>query len=317
MKSFNECYQELQDITGDTTAARLTIFKRHINDTDRQLMVYNNWPFLETTNTVATVAAQTAYEIPAFIRKVTSIRITVGTTNYTPKPIENSVFWDYLQSLNNSDSDVPQFYYIEGSKINIWPTPASSSSTITIRGRKRTAEMTLADYSTGTITSITNGDETLAGSSTAWTEFIIGNWVRISLTSGDYRWYEIGSITSTTAIELVKPYQGTTISAATDAYTIGEFSAMPGEFHNLLVYRPLAIYYSGLEDKVMADMYWKMYDGGYEAGLTNRIGGLMGTMVDEQNEKVEGMEIDMLIPREPSLQDLVIDNRGFTGEGWN
>ena len=316
MKSFNECYQELQDITGDTVATRLTIFKRHINDTDRQLMVYSNWPFLETTNTVDTVKAQTAYEIPTFIRKVTSVRVTVGTTNYLPKPIENPVFWDYLQSLNNSDSDVAQFYYVEGSKINIWPTPDTTGSTITVRGRKRTAEMTLADYTTGTITSITKGDETLVGSSTAWTEFIIGNWLRIGLTKGDYRWYEIGSITSNTELELVKPYAGTTIGSATDAYTIGEFSAMPGEFHNLLVYRPLAIYYTGLEDVAMANMYWKMYDGGVEAGLTDVVGGLLGNMIKEQREKVEGMQLNTLIADEPLLQDLAINNRSFTGESW-
>ena len=100
MKSFNELYQELQDITGDASDAQLTIFKRWINDTNR--IVSTKAPFLslETTPTKDTVASQEGYQIPNTIQSVRSIKITLsGGTIYRPRPVEDPRFWEYLHSL--------------------------------------------------------------------------------------------------------------------------------------------------------------------------------------------------------------------------
>lgn len=315
-KSFQEIYTELQDITSDDSASRLTIFKRHINDTQSQVYSYAPWPFLETTDMVDTVASQQSYQIPAFIRKLTEVKVTVSSTVYRPKPVEDTRYWEYLNSLQISDSDVAQFYYREGRKVYLWPTPASAGSTITFRGRKTTKALSLDDYTTGSIAAATNGDETITGGSTSWATGSVGNWIRVDYTNGDFRWYEISSITSTTELELVKPYEGTTFTGQSETYTIGEFSEIPGEYHNLLFYRPLALYYMGLEDLTMANQYWVLYDGGKEAGLSNRTGGLLGNMMDEELEKVEGMELEPHEVDEPSLQDLAIDNTSYTGESW-
>lgn len=312
MKSFNEIYQELQDITGETSAAQLVIFKRHINDTDKLVSAKAPFLCLETTATKTTVASQEGYQIPNTIQKIRSVKITLaGGTIYRPRPVEDPRYWEYLQSLQAGDSDATRLFMKQGNQILLWPEPATTGSTITIRGQRRLRDLSLADYTTGNISAATLTDETITGSSTAWATNAIGNWIRIDYTYGDFQWYEISSITSITALELVKPYEGVTFTGQAETYKIGEFSYIPGEYHPLLIYRPLAIYYAGLEDTANSDRYWRMYDGGKEAGLSDRTGGMLKNMMTEELSRNEGVYVEPLQTEELSIEDFIIPNEGI------
>jgi len=312
LKSFNEIYQELQDITGETSAAQLVIFKRHINDTDKLVSAKAPFLCLETTATKTTVASQEGYQIPNTIQKIRSVKITLaGGTIYRPRPVEDPRYWEYLQSLQAGDSDATRLFMKQGNQILLWPEPATTGSTITIRGQRRLRDLSLADYTTGNISAATLTDETITGSSTAWATNAIGNWIRIDYTYGDFQWYEISSITSITALELVKPYEGVTFTGQAETYKIGEFSYIPGEYHPLLIYRPLAIYYAGLEDTANSDRYWRMYDGGKEAGLSDRTGGMLKNMMTEELSRNEGVYVEPLQTEELSIEDFIIPNEGI------
>ena len=312
MKSFNEIYQELQDITGETSAAQLVIFKRHINDTDKLVSAKAPFLCLETTATKTTVASQEGYQIPNTIQKIRSVKITLaGGTIYRPRPVEDPRYWEYLQSLQAGDSDATRLFMKQGNQILLWPEPATTGSTITIRGQRRLRDLSLADYTTGNISAATLADETITGASTAWATNAIGNWIRIDYTYGDFQWYEISSITSITALELVKPYEGVTFTGQAETYKIGEFSYIPGEYHPLLIYRPLAIYYAGLEDTANSDRYWRMYDGGKEAGLSDRTGGMLKNMMTEELSRNEGVYVEPLQTEELSIEDFIIPNEGI------
>lgn len=315
MKSFQELYTELQDITGDSSSAQLTIFKKWINDTDK--LVSAKAPFLcmETTATKVTVASQEGYQIPNTIQKIRSVKVTLaGGTIYRPRPVEDPRYWEYLQSLQAGDSDAARLYIKQGNQILLWPEPATAGSTITIRGQRRLRDLSLADYTTGTISAATLADETITGASTAWVTNAVGNWIRIDYTYGDFQWYEISSITSTTVLELVKPYEGATFTGQAETYTIGEFSYIPPEYHPLLIYRPLAFYYAGLEDGVNSERYWRMYDGGKEAGLSDRTGGLLKNMMTEELSRNEGVYVEPLQTEELSIEDFIIPTDGITIE---
>lgn len=318
MKSFLELQSDYQNITENLTSANLTRGKKYINDTQRKVLAYLEWPFLEMTGTRTTVASQNNYELPARMRKLTSVVVTVGSTKYRPKPVEDPTFWEYLQSLSTSSNNATQYFYPQGTEVLLYPTPSSAGNTITMRGRKRWKDLSLADYITGTIVTATNGDETIVGATTAWTgrKPIGGQWIRIDQITGDYEWYEIDSITSDTALELVKPYEGTSISSGTETYTIGEFSVIPSEYHDLLLWRACAIYFMQNEqDMTRAERFWRMYDGGVEAGLSKVIGGLLGIMIDEAGGKTEGMYMESLGAEKEDLRRFRIDS--VTGEpGW-
>lgn len=323
MKSFNSLYSDFGTITANTTTANTTFGKKLINDTQRIVLAYADWPFLEMTGTATSVASQNNYQLPAKMRKIINVKMVVGTTTYRPKPVEDPNFWLYLQSLSTSDSDAIKYYYREGNEVKLWPAPATASYTITIRGRKRWRDLIAADYTTGTIAAMTNADETVTGTGTpAWTGIkpVDTRWLKPTPTSGDGdgEWYEISSITSDTELELVKPYEGTTFTGKTVAYTIGEFSIIPSEYHDLLLWRACAVYFmQNNQDLVRAGRFWRMYDGGYEAkldGPATEVGGLMKVMMEAELGKVEGAFME---PSEKTADDLgrfKIDS--VSGESW-
>jgi len=318
MKSFETLYTELQTITGDTSTARLAQFKSWINDTDTVVLSATRWPFMETTKTQLTKASTEGYKIPITLDKIASVTVTVGTKVYRPKPVESFKYYEYLKSLQSIVySDIPQFFYRNGDEIKIWPIPQTAGNTITIRGRKSRYDMSLDDYDTGTIVTATNADETITGSGTSWAKGTIGNHIKIAYATGDNRWYEIESITDTTHLELVKPYDGTSIVAGSSTYTIGEFSNIPEDFTNLLIYRPLALYYQMLENTVMAASYWRLFDGGNEAGLSPDIGGMLKSMMEDYAGHFEGVYMDRLEEVDISVRDLSIKNFDYKGEGWS
>ena len=322
MKSFYTIYNtDFANLTDDTSAANKALGKTLINSTQQVVLGYADWPFLEMTGTRDTEDGVNYYQVPARMRKITNVTVMVGTTVYRPRPVEDSHFWNYLQSMSSGESDAAQYWYREGNLIRLYPTPASDDNTVTMRGRKGWKDLSLDDYTTGTIVTATLDDETIVGGTTVWTgqKPCDNQWIRIAPTTGDNQWYEIDSITDNTNLELVKPYEGVSIAAGTETYEIGEMSIIPGEYHDLLLWRSLAIAFSRYsmkkgDDATRANRFWRLYDGGYEAGLSTKIGGLMKIMLQDQLEKTEEVFLE---PAEDSREDLRrfgIDN--IIGEAW-
>lgn len=291
MKSYTTLRNLYGSLTNNTQSDNLTLGDQMINDSLRT--IYNlrsgKWWFLENTETVATVANQEGYQVPANIRKIVDLRIEVGNIVYMPEAIYDPDKWKLVLAYRLGVSDVPYFYYREGNQVLITPKPATSGNSIIFRGRKLTADLNQADYTTGTITSLTSGAKAIVGNGTTWTTGMIGNFIRITPTAaaggGDGLWYEIADVTSTTGITLTKPYEGTTLAAATAAYTIGQMSLIPEAYDVAPVYRAVALYWMNNGDLNKAKAYWMMYDGGVEGGFTQTYGGLIGQMLENEGDK--------------------------------
>jgi hypothetical protein len=297
MKSYTTRRNLYGTLTQDTSSANLTLGDQLLNDSDRTIctMRGGSWPFLEVTKTVATVASQQGYYISNSIRKLTDVYVTVGTTIYMPEIIYDAHKWKLILAYQLGESDVPRFVYKQDDQLFVAPIPATSSNTITLRGRLNVRDLNTADYTTGTITSLTNGAKAVVGSGTTWTADMVGRFLRITETSaaggGDGFWYEIGAFTDATHITLLKPYEGTTLAAATAAYAIGQMSVIPESYDVAPVYRAAAIYWSAKKDSAQANVFWKLYDGGKEAGLLPANappGGLIGQMLEEASDTEEG-----------------------------
>jgi len=125
---------------------------------------------------------------------------------------------------------------------------------------------------------------------------MVGRWIRITQTTaangGDNAWYQIGYYYSATSIGLKTEYQGSAISAGTAAYTIGQVSLLPEAYQMAPIYRAAALYWGinnpGNPNTQLANHYWRLYDGGVEAGLSKEYGGIIGQMQEEANENMEG-----------------------------
>jgi hypothetical protein len=256
--------------------------------------------FLEATKNMETVASQEGYQIPNKFRKIIDMYVYSGTgaatdTIYTPEMVFDPVRWKQIKQMRYGEQDVPYFTYVENQKFYIQPIPATSGNAITIRGRLNVRDLSISDYTTGTIVSIANQGTAVVGSGTTWTADMVGRYIKITDTTaangGDGFWYEIGSYTSATSIGLLKPYEGTAIAAGSAAYTIGQVPVIPEAYQMAIVYRACALYWDDKSEMEKAKRFWLRYDGGNEAGYSDQYGGLIGQMLANEGETEEGSYI--------------------------
>lgn len=255
--------------------------------------------FLEDTADVFTIANQEAYETPNKFRKIIDMWVFSGDgsdssqTIYSPEMVFDPTKWKTILQYRYGTQDVPYFTYVQNQKFLVQPIPATTGQLMRIRGRLNVRDLTIPDYTIGTIVSIANGATTLTGSGTSWNSSMVGRYIQIPNTNttntGDGFWYQIASVTSTTVLELVKKYEGTSIAAGTATYTMGQVSVIPEAYQMGIVYRASALYWEDKSEKEKAKRFWLRYDGGNEAGYVKEgYGGLIGQMLDNEGETEEG-----------------------------
>lgn len=136
------------------------------------------------------------------------------------------------------------------------------------------------------------GGSIVIGEGTSWTasmesfSFIIAKGYAANL--GDGYWYRIDQIQSPTQLTLQKMYTGAPIATGSASYTIGQTCYIPGTYDVSVIYRSVALYWEWQRNQSQAAIYWRMYDGGVEAGLSQVIGGIIGQMCDEAGATLEG-----------------------------
>ncbi len=224
------------------------------------------------TTTITTVGVQ-AYPVPATISKIKNATITVGQLVYTPAPIRTIQEWTMLNALPYT-STIPNYFFIYQNQVMFWPIPSSSGQVITFNYKARIPNLSFADYSTGTLSSIGVGDNQITGTGTAWngtggfplnTDLTMFNlFLRITPPSGDGIWYPIERFTSDTDLLLASPIQ-TAPSTNASVYTIGQLPLLQEDFHDMLVYGALLTYYSSI---VNNDNAYKKYATLYQERLT-------------------------------------------------
>ena len=110
-------------------------------------------------------------------------------------------------------------------------------------------DLSIPDYTTGTVTA-TNGSNIITGSGTTFVTTTNAvsesRYIQIPQPSGDNLWYQVQSVTSTTSITLMAPYQGVTVSGA--SYTLGQMPVLLEDFQDMLLWKVLTYYFSSIVD---------------------------------------------------------------------
>jgi len=222
----------------------------------------------QADTTISTVGVQ-AYPIPATVSKIKNDTITVGQLVYTPAPVQSIQEWTLLNALPYT-SDIPNYFYIYNNQVMFWPIPSTSGNVITFNYKARVPNLSFADYTTGTLSSISAGDNTITGSSTSWnttgtyplnTDLSFFNlYINITPPSGEGIWYPISRFTSDTEVYLATPIQNAPSSTAS-SYTIGQLPLLQEDFHDTIVYGALMVYFSSIvSDKDKYQQYKDLYD---------------------------------------------------------
>lgn len=270
MKSYTQLRNLFGTLTNNSESATLTLADELINDSVRAICSLRPWHFLQKSSTISTVASTQFYDLPAEYSRLIHVSVIQGTTTWNPVEIESREEWDRINQVTSYTSDFPQYYHIFNKRIGFWPKPTTAvANAITIYYRKTIADMSVADYSTGTVDIITNASTTVTGASTVWASPMAGRFLRVTptnvaATAGDGFWYEVSSVTSSTVLVLTRNYAGTSLTTgAAAAYTIGQMSPLPDAFQDLPLHRALMIYFTSVEpEATRAGMYKTMYEEG-------------------------------------------------------
>ncbi|MDH4127308.1 MAG: hypothetical protein OEV44_01040 [Spirochaetota bacterium] len=247
-------------LSNDKSSANLTVGDSLMNVFEKKISTKFN--FTEASRYSSTVASQQFYELPNNFGRLNNITVTISDTKYSPKLITTRAQWDSINASGTPTSDIPEYCYIFGKQIGFYPTPSSANAnSIYLQYHRIFQDITLADYTTGTITSIANGATAVVGDSTVWTAKMAGMWIKITDSStantGDGTWYEIESVESNTALTLKAPYQGISIAAGTAAYTIGQVSLLPEDYQILPVFEALETYFTSIKPDGGKSSYYR------------------------------------------------------------
>ncbi len=236
-KTFQEIYTDVQQsVLDEDTVASLPFIKRAINEGASKFMAILNREWRNEEKTFSLVADQQFYQMPEDAIRLKTVRVTISNITYPLTLIENEDEWNFINMYENTEtSDIPEFFYVKGAdQFGIYPVPSSAVANAgKINYEPRFRDMSADDYTTGTV-GVTNGDATVTGSGTTFTQAMVGRTLLVEDSSSDHRIpYKIASVTDGTNLELENTWAGITKSSL--SYRIGEVPDIPGEFHESLV----------------------------------------------------------------------------------
>lgn len=232
-------------------------------------------PLTQTATTAISSVGVQDYPIPANVSKIKNGTINVGQLKYSPRPIETRQEWDTITMLPYT-SDIPNYFFIYNGKISFFPIPATTGNVITFNYKSRFADLSFADYSTGNIANagMVAGSTAVTGSATSWSatgKYPTGTdvsyynlQIRADAPNGDGIWYPISSFTSDTALTTTLPIVNAPNITASTTYKIGQFPLLQEDFHDMLVYGALKVYYSSIKKDPNA---FKEYESLYKERL--------------------------------------------------
>lgn len=238
------------------------------------------------TTSITTIGVQ-AYPIPPTVSKIKNDTISVGQLVYTPAPVQSIQEWTMLNAIPYT-SDIPNYFYIYNNQVNFWPIPSTSGNIITFNYKSKVPDLSFADYSTGTLSGIALGSNSITGAATSWnatgayplnTDLTFFNlFLKITPPKGEGLWYQIQSFQSDTALTLSQPIQNAP-SATASSYVIGQLPLLQEDFHDMLVFGSLKVYYSSI---VESEKKYKQYAAEYQTrlDLLESYGGTKSVNVD-------------------------------------
>lgn len=233
-----------------------------------------------------TVSNQQYYHYPPGIVSIDAVSVTIGSISYPLDPIYGQHAWDWINSIQIQPTVIPKFIFPRRDDFGIYPTPQADDYIINFKSFMRFINMTIADYTIGTI-SVTQAGQTItvAGGGT-FTPAMVGRWFVVTdpTAPGQGFWYRIAAWQSSSALTLESAYQGDTGSGLT--YRIGQSPEIPEEGHIILVDGVTSDFYANnRDDQATAQQFENKFWTGDRFNTSRAVGdddkvsaGLIGLM---------------------------------------
>lgn len=243
----NKCLELTQNI-GQTNTNLVTFIENEINLAIRFIYASLQDYMTTKTQTTTTVASQQYYYMPPDIMNIESVKVLIGSVYYALDVVDSQRKWDKMNAIIFQGTAIPKCFFPRRDDFGIWPIP-QAAYTVYLNYTYRIRDLSIADYTTGTITA-TNGSTSVVGGSTVWTSAMNNRMIKLP----DGYPYRIASVTGNTALTLENYYQGTTTAGA--SYTIGEVPEIPLELAEIIPHRVASNYFSGMRKEPGMAAYW-------------------------------------------------------------
>jgi hypothetical protein len=289
--SWQSQYQLVQSLTSDPDATNLALVKTLLAQGQRTVESVLNIDYTTTTRTFTTYTdaisgtSYQAYAMPENFYRMVHLYVTVGSVRYSGEQIFDEKLWQEINQTTGVTSNFLQLFYIRGNtRIELYPIP-SSACTATMIYQPVSKPLSADDYTTGTITTLTNGASAVTASGSTFTAAMVGRYFKVN---SDGYWYKISAFGTTTTLTLDSEYQGTSIAAGTENYTIGEFPITPADTHILPVYFACWKYSLFRKDVQMAREYERQWKEGLNDAQNNYASNSASHIIDSRPQGFRG-----------------------------
>ena len=239
--TFTQAQTKFTRIAADTDATALLQAKDDMNIGASKFNAALDRYFTRKAKSTDTVANQQFYQTPPDCIRVRGVTNTLSNgRKYPVRQIRSEYEWRAINTVQQT-GNWATYYFVRGAdEIGLWPIPSAAvTNGLEIYYEPRDHQITQDDYSTGTITA-TQGSVTITGSSTTFTNLMVGRILQITDGSDGYN-YKIATYSSATSITVEEPYIG--ISGSGKTFTIGESFIFPEEYHDAPVDFALSRYF--------------------------------------------------------------------------
>lgn len=149
MLTYTSYSNRFTDLTQNPSSGNITRGLQLVNDSLRYLT--QKYYFNEQQYQTLTQAQVQVYQLPFDVKDIINETVLVGGILWQPLEAPNRQFWDSLNTIPFY-SDFPQFNYrFKANQLMLFPTPTSSGDPIQINYKRRIKDLSVADYTTGTL----------------------------------------------------------------------------------------------------------------------------------------------------------------------
>jgi hypothetical protein len=206
------------------------------------------------TNTSLSCVGVQSYPLGAQVSKIKNATITIGQLVYSPYPVQSIQEWTKLNALPYNSS-IPAYFFVYDNHLQFWPIPAQTGAVITVYCQINVADMTYADV-TGTLASngISVGSTSVTATGSSFSVYpqnvdlsYANLFISFAPPGGDGLYYQVQQFTSNTQATLLKPIVNAPNPSGA-SFTIGQYPFLHGDFHDIIAYWVLKIYFTSIVD---------------------------------------------------------------------
>lgn len=244
---WDRTYGLTQSWSGDSSPTMLVNLKELLNLGYKDILQNFTGEETEDVRTTNTQTGARAIKLAPNYVRMHSVTATIGSQVHTLVEEESQERFNERLYLNRN-SDRPEVYFLRprfgvgGTELLLDPIPSTNTTTITVNYAANARDLSIDKYTTGTVMA-TNGNTTITGSGTTFTNAMVGRYLKVDDVIGDGNWYRITGYNSSTSLTIENKYDGLTTSGK--AFVIAEIFALPEEMQMLPVYYTMMHYYLG------------------------------------------------------------------------